>query len=153
MVWTLNCQILVYCSMFFPRCIKYNFFVVGVACSTPWNMLWCPNPEVHICMRHSFISINTFKLMYPSGMGLLDLKQHLIFADICMISQKNTPSKHDCYRCSEWSGTLFSLILGVHNMNYLKPAAVGLYMPYQYNCIRPAALLFHFVYNLAFKND
>jgi hypothetical protein len=37
------------------------FFVADISCTSAWNMLWCPNPEVHICMRHSFISIKSFK--------------------------------------------------------------------------------------------
>jgi hypothetical protein len=50
----------VWCPFLDPA--RTQSFVVGVSCSAAWNMLWCPYQEVDVCMRHSSISINSFKL-------------------------------------------------------------------------------------------
>lgn len=83
------------------------FFVADVSCTTAWNMLWCQNSEVHVHMRHSFVSSNGFKHYVSFWSCSSEFETTL---DDCWLL-------HDSYRWSEWSGTMFSLIPGVHNMN------------------------------------
>jgi len=127
-------NILVFSSMSFPQCIKHNFFCSKCFMYNCLKHVMMPNfRSTHMYETASF-PLTVSNIMYLSGAVLLDLKQHLMIADCCM-TQENPPYMHDSYRWSEWSGTMFSLIPGVHNMNQLKPAAVGVYMPNQTGAI------------------
>ena len=37
-------------SMCLPKPMKHTAFCTGISCTSPWNILWCPNQEVVLCL-------------------------------------------------------------------------------------------------------